>query len=96
MREFWFFGLVAVTLSACAATEPVSPKQEKAQADFSDCARDVGSRGASITNIVDTPNGGVSFKFKIDGGGETSIAQMKPLAACMRGKGYELVPADKR
>ena len=91
MREFWLIVLAALLLLAgCATQGTVSPKQAKAQTDFYDCARDVGSRGASITNIVDTPDGGVSFKFKIDGGGEVSISQMKTLAACMRAKNYRV------
>jgi outer membrane lipoprotein SlyB len=89
MRKFWLCVLVVLALSGCATQEASSPKQAKAEGDFYDCARTEGVRGASITNIVDTPSG-VSFKFKIDGGGEVSIAQTKILATCMRAKGYRI------
>jgi hypothetical protein len=85
MRKFWLFVLGALLLTGCTA-QSSSPRQEKTEADFYDCARTEGIRGASITNI--TPEG--SFKFKIDGGGEVSISQTKLLATCMRAKGYRV------
>ncbi len=85
MRKVLLFVLGALVLTGCAA-QSSPPRQAKSEADFYDCARTEGIRGASITSI--TPDG--NFKFKIDGGGEVSISQMKPLATCMRAKGYRI------
>jgi hypothetical protein len=64
---------------------PMSTTQQaKVEKAFYECARDVGARGASITSVA--PDG--AFKWRVDGGGEVSIAQQKTLMACMRAKGF--------
>jgi uncharacterized protein YceK len=89
MRKFWLFVPVALTLSGCSTQEARSPNQAKTEADFYDCARTEGVRGASITSIVDTPNSGVNFRARIDGDTAAS-GQMRSLLTCMRAKGYRV------
>jgi hypothetical protein len=88
LQWLFIFGVLALVLtcfvlSGCAS-QVQTPKQVKVEADFGDCAKDLGARGPTLTYLG--PNG--DFRWRPGASGEVSIAQEKTMVACMRAKGY--------
>src|SRR5260370_26306827 len=74
--------ILMLVLTGCA-TQVQTAQQTRTEADFYDCARDIGARDAKITYVA--PDG--SFKYSA-GAGEWSVAQSNAMRACLRAKGH--------
>jgi len=76
---------LGLLLVGCATSQP--EREARAEQIFHQCAAETDTRGATITSMVVQPNGRVSYKWKIDGGGSNALAQMPKMETCLRAKG---------
>src|SRR5262245_40166743 len=76
---------LGLLLVGCATSQ--TDREARAEQKVHQCAAETGTRGATITSMVIQPNGRVSYKWKIDGGGSNALAQMPKMETCLRAKG---------